>query len=260
MAAFTNKIILVTGGNDGIGEATAIMLAERGAHVIVAARRMDKCEAVASRIRDQGGEATALPIDISEPETVEALFTTVRERFGRLDGAFNNAGVNAPFGSLHRGEGAALREVIDINVNGTMECLQHEIKLMRESGGGAILNNSSMAGVVGYSGLAAYSASKHAVVALTKSVAMENAGSGIRANVICPGPVLTDMVRRVSALTKGEPRPLFPRLPLKRLGRPEEVAEPACFLLSDAASFITGAVLVVDGGETCSLGVPDLAD
>lgn len=258
MAAFTDKIVLVTGGNDGIGEATAVMLAERGAHVIVAARRMDKCEAVVAAIREKGGAATALSIDISDPASVAAAFAQIREKFGRLDGAFNNAGVNAAFGSLHSHDMKAMREVIDINVNGTMECLQHELALMRETGGGAILNNSSMAGVIGYSGLAAYSASKHAVVALTKSVAMENAGMGIRANVICPGPVLTDMVRRVGKLAPGLPRPMFPRLPLKRLGKPEEVAEAACFLLSDAASFVTGAVLVIDGGETCALGVPDL--
>ena len=257
MHSFTGQVGLVTGASSGIGKATARMMAARGAHVILAARRAELCEEIAEDIRRDGGEATVLACDIADESSIDALFAQIRRDIGRLDLAFNNAGVSSTLLPLAKLDLGDLHQSIQVNVVGTLLCMRHELDLMVSGGSGAIVNNSSMAGMVGYAGLAVYSTAKHGVVGLTKATAREYAKSNIRINVICPGPVLTEMVTStIASAPRDAPRPVFPRLPMGRMGHVDEVAEATCFLLSKAASFITGAVLPIDGGESCGLGDP----
>lgn len=234
------------------------MLGERGAQVIVSARRENECEETADAIRAAGGTATTLTCDIADRANIAALFERIAVDFGRLDLAFNNAGVSSSIRPLGTLEQEDVDRSLSINVEGTVACMRHEIALMLESGGGAIVNNSSMAGIIGYAGLSIYSAGKHAIVGLTKSAAREYARRNIRVNCVCPGPVMTEMVAQTIASTpKDAPRSSFPRLPMGRMGESDEVAEPVCFLLSGKASFITGVALAIDGGETFALGDPE---
>ena len=258
MAAFDDKVVLVTGASSGIGKATALMLGERGAHVLVAARRIDACTETAEAIIAAGGKADVVAMDVADLASLPAIYADIRSRFGRLDGAFNNAGISSSLLSLSEAKPEETHNLLQVNLAGMIESLRLQVALMREQGKGAIVNNSSMAGMTGYAGLSVYSATKHAVVGLTKSVARENAAYPIRVNCVCPGPIKTEMVTKtVASIAPGTPRPLFPRMPMRRIGHVNEVAEPVCFLLSDAASFITGAILPVDGGEICALGEPD---
>lgn len=255
MDEFAGQVALVTGASSGIGKATALMLGARGAHVVVSARRESECDETASRIREAGGKATTIVCDIADAHSVAALFDRISHDLGRLDLAFNNAGISSPMQPLAVLEQSEVDRSLAINIEGTVACMRREIAMMLDNGGGAIVNNSSMAGITGYAGLSIYSAGKHAVVGLTRSAAREYARKNIRVNCVCPGPVLTEMVAStIASVPKDAPRPSFPRLPMGRMGQTDEVAEPVCFLLSDKASFITGVALAIDGGESCGLG------
>lgn len=249
---FDGKTILVIGASSGIGKASAEMLASRGARVIIAARRVAECEQIASAIKSEGGQASAIAMDIANAGSIGGAFEEIA-KFGRLDGAFNNAGTTGGFSDL---EMASVEEVdiaLDVNARGTILCMQQEIALMRRQGGGAIVNTGSVAGVLGFSQIAAYVAAKHAVVGVTKAAAIENGPYGIRINCINPGGVRTDMVDRAIAHNPAVEQRAVRLHPIGRLGEPNELAEAACWLLSDASSFVTGAVLAVDGGQSAGV-------
>lgn len=242
----TGKVSLVLGASRGIGAATARALAISGARVVVAARDAQALESVAADIRAGGGEAIALPTDIRIPAQVEALIETTLERFGRLDAAFNNAGsghLPAPFSELTVED---FDEAISVNLRGILVAMKYELRAMLRGGGGAIVNMSSTAGLSGVRGMGAYSATKHAIVGATKSAALDYAERGIRLNVVAPGPILTD---RLAAIPEERRAPIIRAVPMGRIGLVEEVAATVTWLCSDAAAFITGAVLPVDGGR-----------
>ena len=243
------KVALVTGGNSGIGRASALAFAKEGAKVIVAARRIEPGEETVRIIKQNGGEAIFVKTDVSNPPEVRSLINTIAETYGQLDCAFNNAGISAPTLSLT----ADMSEeewdsVININLKGIWLCMKYEIPLMLERGGGSIVNMSSILGVVGTSlGVSAYVASKHAIIGLTKAAALEYARQGLRINAVCPGFVETTLIEVATNVPGG--RELIESLhPVGRLATPEEVAQPVIWLCSDAASFVTGHSMIVDGG------------
>ncbi|HKX45266.1 MAG TPA: SDR family oxidoreductase, partial [Planctomycetota bacterium] len=212
-------------------------------------RRREEGEAVAGRIRAAGGEATFVRADVSNPDDVAALVARAVETYGRLDVAFNNAGIEGDvFVLTHQQTPENYRNVFDVNVRGVLDSMRAEIPAMLANGGGVIVNNASVAGLVGFGGMALYSASKHAVVGLTRNAALEYAQQGIRANAIAPGPIETDMYTRfaspeVQALIRE-------RVPLGRPGRPEEIANAVLWLADPGNTYTTGQVLAVDGGYT----------
>lgn len=248
------KSVLVTGGGSGIGRASALALARAGAAVAVADLIAASARATAATIEAEGGKAIALAGDVSRETDVMGLIGATREAFGRLDGAFNNAGISpAAVGAagvpLAEWEEAAFQRVIAINLTGVFLCLKHEIAAMREAGGGAIVNTASVAGLVGLAGSSAYVASKHGVIGLTRSAALENATGGIRVNAVCPGYIDTPMVAPHMPARGPD---ILAKVPFGRLGRAEEIAELVLWLLSDRASFTTGAAYVADGGYSAA--------
>lgn len=247
---FENKVVLVTGATSGIGKVSAIAFAKAGAKVVVSGRREAEGRGVVEDIRSAGGEARFVRADVAKEADVEALIAETLSAYGRLDVAFNNAGVESSGPIPEVGE-ADYRRVFDINVWGVLASMKHEIPAMAKTGGGSIINTSSVAGHIGMPGASVYIASKHAVEGLTKTAALEAAKLGIRVNAVAPGPIVTDMLDRFAGgIESDTAKYLTSLVPLSRLGEAREIAEPVLWLASDASSFVTGQSILVDGGLT----------
>jgi NAD(P)-dependent dehydrogenase (short-subunit alcohol dehydrogenase family) len=245
MGKFDEKVVLVTGATSGIGRATALAFAAAGAKVVAAGRREPEGAETIDLIRTAGGEATFIRTDVCDEGEVERLVAQAVSLYGRLDCAFNNAGTIALSPAIEATE-ANLQSVMDTNVKGVIFCMKYEIRQMCRFGGGAIVNSSSLAGLKGAQDRSLYAAS--AVVGLTKSAALEVAGVGIRVNAVCPGAIegaMDELFMRHFKITRDQ---MAAVVPLGRTGKPEEVATAVLFLCSPEASFITGAMLSIDGG------------
>ncbi len=246
---FAGKTVLVTGASSGIGRAAALLLAGQGAGVIVSARREDRARQTVDAIREAGGSADFISVDIASQASIDALFAEIGRR-GPLHAALNNAGTEGEHAPLPDMPIEEFDRVMNTNVRGTWLCLRHEASLMRAQGRGSIVNVASIAGVVGFAQSSAYTTSKHAVVGMTKSAALDFAASGIRVNCLCPGGTTTEMSERWVSRVPGGEAVVAQGVPMKRFGKPEELAATAVFMLSDAAAYMTGAIIVVDGGST----------
>jgi NAD(P)-dependent dehydrogenase (short-subunit alcohol dehydrogenase family) len=248
MARFTGKVALVTGGTGGIGEATALAFAKEGAAVVISGRREKEGARVVGRIRGAGGKAVFERGDVSDEKQVRDLVARTVREFGRLDLAVNNAGVESK-GPLSGVTPEEYRKVFDINVLGVLLSMKHEIPAMIRNGGGSVVNVASIAGLIGMAEVSIYIASKHAVLGLTKAVAMEFAKQNVRVNAVSPAAIQTDMLDRFAG-DEGGKSYLASLHPVGRIGTAEEVAEAILFLCAPGASFITGQNIVVDGGFT----------
>ena len=243
-----NKVILITGALTGIGRATAIAFAREGAHVVVCGRHDDAGNALVTELRAVGAEAEYIRADVRHEDDVRGLVDRTVKRFGRLDVAVNNAGTEGKPGPVTEQTAESYASTFDTNVLGTLLSLKHELRVMLPRGQGSIVNVSSVFGRVGGPGASVYVASKHAVEGLTKAAALEVAGSGVRVNVVAPGPIETGMLNRFTG-DEEKKAALVSRVPLKRAGLPEEIAQTIVFLASEKASFITGVSIAVDGGK-----------
>lgn len=244
-----NKVVLVTGGTSGIGKATALALGVAGAKVVFSGRREQEGEDTAALIRQSGAECLFVRSDVSSEEDVKALVKKTVETYGKLDCAFNNAGINPPLKPLHEQSVEDFDKIMAINVRGLFLCMKYEIQQILAHGG-VIVNNSSIGSLVAFPGISPYIASKHAVMGLTRSAALDYAKLGIRINAVNPGFVATDMTDRLVTDTGSTASDLASTVPMGRMGQPEEIAEMVVFLCSDASSYITGQSFFVDGGFT----------
>lgn len=244
------KIALITGGSSGIGRATAVLFAQHGAKLAIADLNPDGGQATVQMIRDAGGTAVFIQTDVSQAAQVENMVNGVVREYGRLDIAFNNAGIDGiPVRTADSREDEYDR-IMAVNAKGVWLCLKYEIQQMLLQGGGTIINTASVAGLIGAHSMSAYAASKHAVVGLTKTAAVEYASKGIRVNAVCPAIIRTAMVERAFAHLPQLEQGAIQNNPSHRIGDPREVAEAVLWLASDASSFTTGATLTVDGGLT----------
>jgi len=242
------KVGLVTGATSGIGRGTAVLFAKAGVKIVVAGRREAEGYETVEMIRAAGGDGLFVKTDVSKASEVEALIRKAVEAFGRLDIAFNNAGIEGVWVPIIRQSEEEFDSTMNVNLKGVWLCLKYEIKQMIKQGlGGAIVNMASISGLVGAAGAAAYSASKHGVIGLTKSAALETARSRIRINAVCPGAVETSMADRLFGAPQVHKYVLSCH-PIGRFARPSEVAEAVVWMCSDSASFMTGQSLVLDGG------------
>jgi NAD(P)-dependent dehydrogenase (short-subunit alcohol dehydrogenase family) len=250
---FEGKVAFVTGAASGIGRATAIAFALEGASVVVADISEQGSQETTRMIKEANEQALAVRCDVTQIEEVKNCVGQAIETFGRLDFAFNNAGVEQ---NLALTADLTLEEwdrVVNIDLRGVFLCLKHEIPLMLKQGGGAIVNTSSGAGVMGFKESAAYVAAKHGVVGLTKTAALDYAQSNIRINAVAPGIIDTSMIRRFSGNTPEARQAMISQEPVGRMGQPEEIAAAVLWLCSDAASFVTGHTMVIDGGQTVGI-------
>jgi NAD(P)-dependent dehydrogenase (short-subunit alcohol dehydrogenase family) len=242
------KVGLVTGGTSGIGRDTAVLFAKSGAKVVVAGRRETEGKETIELIRSAGGDGLFVQADVSKASDVDALVRKAVDKFGRLDVAFNNAGIEGAWVRIIQQSEADWDRTIDINLKGVWLCLKYEIRqMLKQGGGGAIVNMASIQGLVGSAGAAAYTASKHGVIGLTKAAALETARSRIRINAVCPAAIETPMADRLF----GEPAVhqfVLSHQPIGRFGKPSEIAEAVVWMCSERASFMTGQSLVLDGG------------
>ena len=243
------QVVLITGGLTGIGRATALAFAKEGAQLVVSGRRDEEGQELVNEIRKAGAEAEFIRADVRREEDVRNLIDKTVERFGHLDVAVNAAGTEGVPGPIMEQTPESYAATFDTNVLGTLLSMKHELRVMLPQKNGSIVNISSTYGRTGAPGASVYSASKHAVEGLTRSAALEVAGTGVRVNVIAPGPIETAMLDRFTGTA--EKRAGIPAtVPLKRVGKPEEIAQVIVFVSSDKASFITGASYIVDGGKT----------
>jgi NAD(P)-dependent dehydrogenase (short-subunit alcohol dehydrogenase family) len=247
MSQFVGKVVLVTGGNAGIGRAAALEFANQGAKVVVSGRPEKEGREVIAEIKALGGKAIFVKTDVSKESDVKAMIEQTLATFGRLDCAFNNAGiVQAPTPLPDQTE-ETYDQIMDINVKGVWLSLKDEIPAMLKTGGGAIVNNSSVGGLVGFATAPVYVASKHAVIGLTKSVALEYATQHVRVNAVAPGTIETRMFRDFAPEVR---QMLESAHPMGRIGQPEEIASAVVWFCSDGASFVTGQTVPIDGGYT----------
>jgi NAD(P)-dependent dehydrogenase (short-subunit alcohol dehydrogenase family) len=247
-ASLQNKVVLVTGGGSGIGRATALRIAREGAIIMIADYLPESAVKTVAMIKETGGTADCLAADVSVTKQVEAMVKKTVETFGRIDCAFNNAGIEGEMGDTVACTEENFDRVVAIDLKAVWLCMKYEIPQMLRQGAGSIVNTASIAGLLGFNGIPAYVAAKHGVVGLTRTAALEYAQKNIRVNCVCPGVINTPMVQR--ALDKGvmSEAEVIASEPVGRLGKPEEIAEGVCWLLSDAASFVTGHPLTIDGG------------
>ena len=243
------RVALITGGSSGIGRATALAFAREGARVVIGNRRVSEGEETVRRVKAAGGEAMLVRTDVTQAAHIEMLVAKTVETHGRLDCAFNNAGVTGDIARTAECTEENWDRTISVNLKGVWLAMKYEILQMLNQGGGAIVNNASVAGLVGMRGGPAYSASKGGVVQLTRTAALEYAKAGIRVNAVCPGFVATPMTEEHTR-TNPDLEAWIKRIqPMGRLATPEEVAEAVVWLCSDAASYVTGTSLCVDGGQ-----------
>jgi len=250
MGSLDGKVAIVTGGSSGIGRAAAIALAREGAKVVVSARRQREGQETVDAIKKAGGTAIFVKTDVTSEKDVQDLVGKTVATYGRLDIAFNNAGVEQALGPLVEHGDEIWQSVMDTNAKGVWLCMKHEIRAMLAKGGGSIVNNASVAGVIGFPGAAIYTASKHAVIGLTKAAALEYGKAGIRVNALSPAAIVTDMYERFTGGSDDFKKQLAAMHPIGRVGRPEEMAEGVVWLASSASSFYTGQSLTMDGGFT----------
>jgi NAD(P)-dependent dehydrogenase (short-subunit alcohol dehydrogenase family) len=243
-----DKICLITGGASGIGQAAAFAFAREGAVVTIADVSADSGAQTARAVRDAGGAAEFTRCDISVASEVEALIASITARHGRLDCAFNNAGIEGPLVPMHEVGEALWDRIVRVDLKGPFLCLKYEIRQMLRQGHGSIVITSSTAGICGTPGYSPYTAAKHGVIGLTRSAALQYARSGIRVNAVCPGLTDTPMMARILGGDAEMEKLFVAGTPVGRKGNPDEIARAAVWLCSDAASYVTGAVLPVDGG------------
>jgi NAD(P)-dependent dehydrogenase (short-subunit alcohol dehydrogenase family) len=248
MADLTDKVGIVTGGGTGIGRATALAMAKAGAVVVIGNRDAVKGEEVVALIRQGGGRAVFQKTDVSKHADAKALVERTVKEFGRLDLAFNNAGMDGEQVPLHQQDIEKAGVLFDVNIKGVFYCMKYEIEQMLKTGGGAIVNTSSIFGLNGYPGWSLYVATKHAVTGMTKAAALDYAKQNVRINAVGPGPVDTPLL---SKGTGGNPHSYAGFVPMGRIGQPDEIATAVVWLLSEEARYVTGHTLPVDGG-VCS--------
>mgnify|MGYP003382688828 CR=1 FL=1 len=254
MGLVAGKVAMVTGAAAGIGRSTALLFAAEGAKVVVSDIDDKGGEETAAMIRASGGEAIFVRADVSKAKDIAALAAAATKAYGRLDCACNNAGIEGKITPFHEQPESNFDAIMAVNAKGVFLCLKAEIALMRKNGGGAIVNLSSVAGLIGFPGLSPYVASKHAVIGMTRNAALEHGKDGIRVNAICPGGIETRMLDSLADQASGGKLSthdmMDPLHPIGRIGKPQEVAELIVWLCSDRAAFVTGAAVPVDGGYT----------
>lgn len=248
---FAGKVALVTGGAAGIGKATAEAFAAQGAKVVVSDISEAAGQAVVEGIKASGGDAVFVACNVAKADQVKALMDAVVAHYGRLDCAFNNAGIEIEQDKLADGNEDVFDSIMDVNVKGVWQCMRFEIPLMLAQGGGAIVNTASVAALGAAPKMSIYAASKHAVLGLTRSAAVEYAKKSIRVNAVCPAVIDTEMFRRAAAIDPRKAEFAAAMHPVGRIGKAEEIAAAVLYLCSDGAGFTTGIALPVDGGATC---------
>ncbi|MBA6420994.1 glucose 1-dehydrogenase [Pseudomonas sp. 5Ae-yellow] len=240
-----DKVVVITGGASGMGRETCLALAGQGVRLVVGNRNAESGEALLEEVRALGGEALFRATDVSLAADCAALVQLAVGSYGRLDGAFNNAGSQRAFSPIHSTPDEDLSEVLDINLKGILYMMKYEAAAMLQSGGGSIINNASIFGLKAMPDTACYVASKHGIIGATRAVALEYANRGIRVNAVCPGPIKTPSFDRV---TGGDDQMYVGGVPMRRIGCPAEVSNAVLWLLSEQSSYVTGTALSVDGG------------
>lgn len=245
---FSGKVVLVTGGSSGIGQATALAFAQMGAWVAILDANVDGGLNTVRLIEEAGGESIFFKCDVADPESIEKTMSSIVTNMGKIDHAFNNAGIEGESSNTTECTLSNWQRTMDINLRGIWLCMKHEIPIMVKNGGGAIVNCASIAGLVGFQNSPAYTASKHGVIGLTKTAALEFAQKNVRVNAVCPGVIQTPMIDRIARRDPNIYNQLKASEPVGRLGKPDEIASSVLWLCSEQSSFVTGHSLVVDGG------------
>jgi NAD(P)-dependent dehydrogenase (short-subunit alcohol dehydrogenase family) len=247
----SNPVVLITGALTGIGRATALAFAREGARIVVSGRRDEAGKELAAELRGLGVEAEFVRVDVRHDDEVRELVDRTVKRFGRLDVAVNNAGTEGKTGPVTEQTAESYASVFDTNVLGVLLSMKHELRVMQPQGSGSIINLSSTVGNRGAAGASVYTASKHAVEGLTKAAALEGAAFNVRINAVAPGPIETEMLNRFTG-SADRKAGLIAGVPLKRAGKPDEIAQAIVYLASDKASFVSGQILGVNGGKTAA--------